>query len=99
MVLLQRLHRQSFGLDRTHCPDACFNTTDGGEDWNTALNRRAANFNFVFPRGFAAWRIDDQIDLVILDHIDDVRPAFVQLESRCAIKPAAASAAAVPLVA
>ena len=80
MVLLQRLHRQSFGLDRTHRPDACFNPTDGGKDWNTPLDRRAANFNFVFPRSFAAWRIDDQIDLVVLDHIDDVRPAFVQLE-------------------
>ena len=80
MVLLQRLHCQSFSLDRTHRPDACFNPTDGGQDWNTPLDRRAPNFNFVFPRSFATWRIDDKSDLVVLDHIDDVRPAFVQLE-------------------
>jgi len=80
MVLLQRLYRQSFGLDRTHRPDTCFNPTDGGQDGNTPLDRRAANLNFVFPRGFAARGVDDESDLVVLDHIDDVRPAFAQLE-------------------
>ena len=80
MVLLQRLHRQSFGLDRTHRPDACFNPTDGGEDRNAAFNSGTANFDFVLPWSLAARRIDDQVYFVVLDHVDDVRSTFAQLE-------------------
>src|SRR5260370_39847416 len=76
MVLLQGLYGQSLGFDRTHCPDACFNPTDCGEDRNTALDSGASNFDFVLSWSLAARRIDDEINLVVLNHVDDVgRPS------------------------
>jgi hypothetical protein len=80
MVLLEGLYGQSFGLDGTHCPDARFNTADRGQDRNAALNSGAANFDFVLSGSLAARGIDDEANLVVLDHIDDVRPSFAQLE-------------------
>src|ERR1700738_148151 len=53
MVLLQGLYGQSLGFDRTHCPDACFNPTDCGEDRNTALDSGASNFDFVLSWSLA----------------------------------------------
>src|SRR5580704_3215487 len=80
MVLLEGLYGQSLGLDGTHGPDARFNTADRGEDRNATLNSGAANFDFVFSWSLAARGIDDEANLVVLDHIDDVRPSFAQLE-------------------
>ena len=80
MVLLQGLYGHSLGLDGPHCPDARFNTTDSGEDRNAALDSSAANFDFVLPWSCAARRIDDETNLVILYHVDDVRSTFAQLE-------------------
>lgn len=80
MVLLQGLYGQSLGFDGTHCPDACFNPTDCGEDRNTALDSGASNFDFVLSWSLAARRIDDEINLVVLNHVDDVRSSFAQLE-------------------
>lgn len=87
MVLLQRFYGYSLALDGTHCPDACFHTTDGGEDRNAAFDSGAANFDFIFPWSFTARRIDDEINLVILDHVDDVRSSFVQLEKAMDSQP------------
>ena len=80
MVLLQGLYGHSLGLDGPHCPDARFNTTDSGEDRNAALDSSAANFDFVLPWSGAARRIDNKGDLVVLDHVNDVRAAFTQFE-------------------
>ena len=80
MVLLQGLYGHSFGLDGTHCPDARFNTTDSGEDRNAALDSSAANFDFVLSWSLTARRIDNEANLVVLDHVNDVRTSFAQLE-------------------
>jgi hypothetical protein len=64
-------------FDRTHCPDACFNPTDCGENRNTALDSGASNFDTSSFLGvLAARRIDDEINLVVLNHVDDVRSSF-----------------------
>ena len=76
MVFLQSLYGQSLSLDGTHRPNTCFNTTDGSEDWNTPLDSGAANLDFVLPRSLATGRIDNESNLVVLDHIDDVRSSF-----------------------
>ena len=80
MIFLKSLNGQSFGLDGTHGPDAGLNATDGGENRNSAFDRGAANLNFVLPWSFAAWRINDEINLIVLDHVDDMRASFAQFE-------------------
>jgi hypothetical protein len=80
MVLLERLNGQTFGLNGTHRPDTGLDAANGGEDWNTAFHRGTANLNFVLPGSLATWRVDDEIDFVILHHVDHVRPSFAQFE-------------------
>src|SRR5437016_1857337 len=80
MILLQGFYGQTLGLDGTHCSDACLNSTDCGEDWNSAFDSGAADFHFVFSWGLTARRIDDEINLIVLDHVDDMGPSFAQLK-------------------
>src|SRR5208283_7561 len=80
MVLLQRLDREALGLNRSHCPYTRFDAADRGQNRDTGFDGGAANFYFVLSRSLAARSIDDQVDIVVLDHINNVWTSLSQLE-------------------
>ena len=62
------------------CADTCFNGADRCQDGNAGGRSVTSNANFVLARRLATGRIDDQVNLVIFEHIKDMRPAFGELE-------------------
>ncbi len=74
---------------------------DGGEGGHPGQQRRGADVARVGDRVAALFHgVDHQRDLVVLDHVHDVRAAFRDLvDRRAPATPAALMAAAVPLVA
>ena len=99
---VQALARQSAQLLRLrHAGAACARARERGEKRYALLKRCASYRVRISDRRASVFDgVDDQGDLAVLDHVDDVRPAFGHLVHRRPGRSAAAiSAAAVPRVA
>src|ERR1044071_5789721 len=54
---------------------------NGRHDWNFCRERGVANNHFVFSRNFSARRVNNEIDVAVLDAVEHVRTALVNLEN------------------
>ena len=80
VVLLDALYVEASGAHGGDAAEAGLGGAHGGHDGDALGDGGAADFYFVLARGFAGGSVDDEADLAVLDHVEDVRPAFGELE-------------------
>src|ERR1700758_513798 len=80
MIFLQTLHRHATLLERTNAECARPGRANCGDDRNSFRQGRAPNLDFIPPRNLTARRVDDELDLSVLDEVADVGPTLRDLE-------------------
>src|ERR1043166_8531149 len=80
MIFLQASHPNSSFLQRTDSIRACKRGADRRHDWNFRRKRSISDDHFVLARNFPARRVDDEIDVAVLNPIEHVWSSLVNLE-------------------
>src|SRR6266404_8417860 len=79
VVFLQAAHLHFAFLQRANPVRARLCRAHRGHDRNFRRERGIANHHFVLTRNFPAWRVDDEINVAVLDAVEHVGPPFIQL--------------------
>ena len=80
MIFLQTSHLNFSFLERANSIRAGQRGADGRHDRNFCRERGVANDHFVLARNFPAGRVDDEIDIAVLDTVEHVGTSLVNLE-------------------
>ena len=80
MIFLQRLHAERLGLERAEGAQGGLRGGERRHHRHALVERGGADLHFVLARDGAGGRVDDERDLAVLEHVEDVGAAFVQLE-------------------
>src|ERR1041385_26621 len=80
IILLQGLHGVAVSLERGDAERGGLGAGEGGHDGRVGIDGGGADADLVRARGLAGRRVDDELDLTVLEQIERVGPAFGELE-------------------
>src|SRR3984893_9821566 len=81
VIFLQAADADFGFLERTNAVRASQGRSHRRHDRDLFRERGVADADFVFTRNFSARRVNDEIDLAILDQVAHVGPPFAQFEN------------------
>jgi len=80
MILLQGFDAEGLGFEGAEGAKGGLRRGEGGHDRHALVKRGGADADFVLARDGSGGRVDDEGDLVVLEEVEDVGAAFVELE-------------------
>ena len=78
-ILLEWFYAPSSFFHRLDRPRGGLGAGQSGDDWHAIEHRHGTNLAFVGLRALFRRCVDDELDLIVLDEILDVGPAFAEL--------------------